>query len=123
MRTQLSFVLQGVICQTLMPKANGRGRALVSEIMVANQAIRACIRENKSHQIYSLIQTGAKFGMKTMNQSLFEAHQSHEITLDEAMSRTTDPVDLKLIFQRSKTIAQRPAAEATGRRHKAGRRG
>ena len=71
-RTQLSFVLQGVLCQTLLPRANGRGRALVCEIMVANQAIRSCIRENKAHQIYSLIQTGGKYGMRTMNQALFE---------------------------------------------------
>jgi len=100
-RTQLSFVLQGVMCQTLLPKANGRGRALASEIMVANQAIRACIRDNKSHQIYSLIQTGGKNGMKTFNQSLFELYQANLVTFDEAMARTTDPEDLKRTFQRA----------------------
>ncbi|MHC4817285.1 MAG: type IV pilus twitching motility protein PilT [Planctomycetota bacterium] len=100
-RTQLSFVLQGVLCQSLLPRANGRGRALVCEIMVANQAIRSCIRENKAHQIYSLIQTGGKYGMRTMNQALFETYSTNAITYDEALARTTDPEDLKRTFQRS----------------------
>jgi twitching motility protein PilT len=99
-RTQLSFVLQGVMCQTLLPRANGRGRALAMGVMVANQAIRSCIRENKAHQIYSLIQTGGKHGMRTMNQALFDLYQQNLITYDEAMSRTTDPEDLKRTFQR-----------------------
>ena len=68
--------------------------------MVANQAIRSCIRENKAHQIYSLIQTGGKYGMRTMNQALFEVYSQNAITYDEAMSRTTDPEDLKRTFQR-----------------------
>jgi len=109
-RTQLSFVLQGVICQTLVPRANGRGRALAAEVMVANQAIRACIRENKAHQIYSLIQTGGKYGMRTMNQALFELYQASAITYDEAMARTTDPEDLKRTFQRA--APQAGAAQA-----------
>ncbi|MHC4931438.1 MAG: type IV pilus twitching motility protein PilT [Planctomycetota bacterium] len=100
-RTQLSFVLQGVLCQILVPKANGRGRALAAEVMVANQAIRSCIRENKAHQIYSLIQTGGKYAMRTMNQSLFELYQEGSISFDEAMARTLDPEDLKRTFQRA----------------------
>jgi twitching motility protein PilT len=100
-RTQLSFVLQGVMCQTLVPRANGRGRALAAEIMIASQAIRALIRDNKTHQIYSLIQTGGKLGMKTMNQALFEIYERSLITFDEAMARTTDPEDLKRTFQRA----------------------
>ena len=100
-RTQLSFVLQGVLCQSLLPRANGRGRALVCEVMVANQAIRSCIRENKAHQIYSLIQTGGKYGMRTMNQALFEVYNTNAITYDEALARTTDPEDLKRTFQRA----------------------
>ncbi|MDH3592653.1 MAG: type IV pilus twitching motility protein PilT [Planctomycetota bacterium] len=105
-RTQLSFVLQGVLCQTLLPRANGRGRALAMEVMVANQGIRSCIRENKAHQIYSLIQTGGKYGMRTMNQSLFDLYQQNLITYDEAMSRTTDTEDLKRTFQRSGAVPQ-----------------
>jgi len=106
-RTQLSFVLQGVLCQTLLPRANGRGRALAAEVMVANQAVRSCIRENKAHQIYSLIQTGSKFGMCTLNQSLFDLYQANMITFDEALSRTTDPEDLKRTFQRA-SVASPP---------------
>ncbi len=125
-RTQLSFVLQGVICQTLVPRANGRGRALAAEVMVANQAVKACIRDNKAHQIYSLIQTGGKYGMCTMNQALFDLYQGAQITYDEAMARTTDPEDLKRTFQRATpgavppsapagAPARRPAAMKTGR--------
>jgi len=123
-RTQLSFVLQGVVCQSLLPKANGRGRALVAETMVANQAIRACIRDNKSHQIYSLIQTGGKNGMKTFNQALFDLYQKNEITFDDAMARTTDPEDLKRTFQRAVAggqIAGGAANQAQTRQTRAGR--
>ena len=124
-RTQLSFVLQGVLCQSLLPKANGRGRALAAEVMVANQGIRACIRDNKSHQIYSLIQTGGKNGMKTFNQSLFELYQANQITFDDAMARTTDPEDLKRTFQRAVAGAgTTPGAGGQapqGRRTRAGR--
>jgi twitching motility protein PilT len=99
-RTQLSFTLQAVFCQQLVPRADGRGRVLAAEIMIANQAVRALIRENKAHQLASIIQTGGRFGMKTMNQSLFELYRQHLITYDEALSRTTDPDDLKRIFQK-----------------------
>jgi len=115
-RTQLSFVLQGVMCQTLVPRANGRGRALALEVMIANQAIRACIRENKAHQIYSLIQTGGKHSMRTMNQSLFELYQQGAISYDEAMARTTDPEDLKRTFQRSVHGGQQAAQPQSGQR-------
>ncbi len=111
-RTQLSFVLQGVICQTLVPRANGRGRALAAEVMVANQAVKACIRDNKAHQIYSLIQTGGKYGMCTMNQALFDLYQAAQITYDEAMARTTDPEDLKRTFQRATPAAAPTSAPA-----------
>ncbi len=99
-RTQLSFVLQAVFCQQLLPKADGRGRAMAAEIMVANAAVRSLIREDKAHQIYSMIQTGGKSGMKTMNQALFELYSAKLITYEEALSRTTDPDDLKRTFQR-----------------------
>ncbi len=99
-RTQLSFVLEGVFCQQLMPIVNQKGRALACEIMRPNEAIRALIREDKAHQIYSVIQTGAKSGMRTMNQSLFELYKSGQITFDDAISRSTNPEDLKRTFQR-----------------------
>ncbi len=95
-RAQLSFVLEGVMCQTLIPTMDGKGRALCLEIMVPNAAIRNLIREDKVHQIYSQIQVGqAKSGMQTMNQSLFFLWQRRIISFDDAMSRSSDPDELK----------------------------
>lgn len=99
-RTQLSFVLEGVFCQQLLPKAGGRGRALTCEIMIPTFAIRSLIREDKCHQIMSHIQTGAKFGMRTMNQSLLEIVKSRLITWDTALARSTDPEDLRRMAER-----------------------
>ena len=99
-RTQLSFTLQAVFCQQLIPRADGRGRVLAVEIMICNQAIRSLIREDKIHQIHSVVQTGSRYGMQTMNQALFQLYRTHQITYDEALSHTTDPEDLKRIFQR-----------------------
>jgi twitching motility protein PilT len=99
-RTQLSFTLQAVFCQQLIPKANNRGRALGAEIMIANAAIRSLVRDDKIHQIYSIIQTGGKFGMRTMNQSLYELYKANLITYDDAISRSLDPEDLRRLFQR-----------------------
>jgi len=100
-RTQLSFTLQAVFCQQLLQRLNGRGRALAAEIMVANSAVRSLIRDDKAHQIYSIIQTGGKEGMRTMNQSLFQLYQANIISYDEALTHTTDPDDLKRTFQRA----------------------
>jgi len=100
-RTQLSFVLHAVFCQQLLSRADGRGRCLAAEIMVCNSAIRSLIREDKVHQIYSIIQTNAKLGMRTMNQSLFELYQAGLVSYEEAMSHTSDPEDLKRVFQRA----------------------
>ncbi len=95
-RAQLSFVLEGIMSQTLMPKMNSKGRVMALEIMVPNPAIRNLIREDKVHQIYSQMQVGQdKFGMQTMNQSLFALFQKRLITLDEALGRSSDPDELK----------------------------
>ncbi len=95
-RAQLSFVLEGVLSQTLIPKATGKGRVLALEVMIPNPAIRNLIREDKLHQIYSQMQVGQeKFGMQTMNQSLFNLHQRRLITLDDALGRSTDPDELR----------------------------
>jgi twitching motility protein PilT len=99
-RTQLSFTVQAVFCQQLMACQNGKGRVLAAEIMLANPAIRALIRDDKGHQIYSIIQTGGKTGMKTMNASLFELYRGGHITYDDALVHSTDKEDLKLMFQR-----------------------
>ena len=99
-RTQLSFTLQAIFCQQLAVRADNRGRALVAEIMIATAAVRSLIREDKAHQLMSIIQTGGKYGMRTMNQSLFDLYRSHDITYDEALSDSTDPEDLKRIMQK-----------------------
>jgi twitching motility protein PilT len=97
-RTQLSFSLQAVFCQQLLPKIDGRGRVLVQEILVCNNAVRALIRDDKAHQIYSIIQTGAKHGMVTMNQSLYNQVQKRLINYEDALARSTDPDDFKRTF-------------------------
>jgi twitching motility protein PilT len=99
-RTQLSFVLQAVFSQQLIPRSTGKGRVLAIEIMIATPAIRSLIRENKAHQIYSVIQTSQQLGMQTMNQSLSQLVTRKLISYEEAMSRTTEPDDLSRILGR-----------------------
>jgi twitching motility protein PilT len=99
-RIQLSMELLAVFSQQLIPKASGQGRALGMEILVANHAVRSLIREQKIHQIYSVIQTGQKEGMRTMNQSLYELYMSKVITLDHALARSVDPDDLMRLVHR-----------------------
>ena len=99
-RTQLSFVIQAVFCQQLLPLASGSGRALGLEVMIANSAVRALIRDDKAHQIYSIIQTGGKQGMQTMNHSLCELVRSRQITVEQALTHTSDPEDLKRMLAR-----------------------
>ncbi len=95
-RAQLSFVLEGVLSQTLVVKADGGGRILALEVMIPNAAIRNLIREDKVHQIYSQMQIGqAKYGMQTMNQALLDLYLDKTITLEEAMGRTQDPDDMR----------------------------
>ena len=98
-RTQLSFTLQSVFCQQLIPAAAGSGRILALEVMMANSAVRSLIRDDKAHQIYSIIQTGGKLGMQTMNQSLGNLVQQNFITFDQAMSYSGDIDDLKRTLQ------------------------
>jgi twitching motility protein PilT len=112
-RTMLSFTLQAVFCQQLVPLAQGKGRALAAEVMVANSAIRALIRDNKTHQIASIIQTSAATGMKTMNQAVYEIYRSGSITHDDAMAYCTDATDMERLLQRS---GAKGAASSTGKR-------
>ena len=99
-RTQLSFVISAIFCQQLIPKSSGKGRILTSEILLANPAVRSLIRENKAHQIYSIIQVSGKMGMKTMNQSLYEAYKAGHLTFEDAIQYSGDVEDLKKTFQR-----------------------
>jgi twitching motility protein PilT len=90
-RAQLAFVLEGVVTQTLLPKAKGRGRAMACEIMVATPAIRALIRDDKVHQIQSALQSGKKFGMQTMNDALYQLYVQREVAHDECLRVSPDP--------------------------------
>jgi len=100
-RAQLSLVLEGVICQSLIPKASGKGRALALEVMVPNPAIRNLIREDKIHQIYSSMQTGQiKFGMQTFNQSLSELVLTGAITQEVALTYTSNMDELRELINR-----------------------
>ena len=99
-RAQLSFVLEGVMSQLLLPRAGAPGRVLALEVMVPNAAIRNLIREDKVHQVYSQMQVGqAKHGMQTLNQSLHSLFSRRLITLDEAMGRSPDSEELRTMLE------------------------
>jgi twitching motility protein PilT len=100
-RAQLSLVLEGILCQALLPKAEGQGRAMALEILVPNAAIRNLIREDKVHQIYSMMQTGQdKYGMQTFNQSLATLYHKRQISLEVAMQRSSNTDELKELIDR-----------------------
>jgi len=99
-RTQLSFVLEGVVVQQLIPRADGMGRVMAMEIMVPNPAIRALIRAEKIEQIPSMIEIGKGEGMMTMNQSLYRLMRRGVITTDMAFKRTSDPEGLQNLIEK-----------------------
>jgi twitching motility protein PilT len=100
-RAQLSLVLEGIVCQTLLPKAGGKGRSMAMEILIPSPAIRNLIREDKVHQIYGMMQAGqAKHGMQTFNQSLAALYFKRLITLETALSRSSLPDELQEIINR-----------------------
>jgi twitching motility protein PilT len=101
-RVALSFTLQAVVSQILIPRVGG-GRVLAMEIMIATPAIRAIVRDDKIHQLYSMIQSGQKYGMKTMNQSLAELYLSGKITVNDAMSYSSNTQELGEMLSRHKT--------------------
>ena len=100
-RTQLSLVLEGIVCQALLPKADGKGRVVALEILVPTPAIRNLIRDDKVHQIYSTMQTGQeKLGMQTMNQSLATLYQKRLISLETAMNASSLKDELEQMIAR-----------------------
>src|SRR6059058_5404509 len=106
-RTQLSLVLEGIVTQALLPKADGTGRVCALEIMVPNSAIRNLIRDDKIHQIYGAMQTGQeKLGMQTMNQSLASLHMKRSITLETAMSASSNRDELQDMINRGVGIVE-----------------
>ena len=100
-RAQLSLVLEGILCQALLPKAEGAGRVMALEVMIPNSAIRNLIREDKVHQIYSMMQTGQdKYGMQTFNQTLATLYHKRQISLDTALQRSSNTDELKELIER-----------------------
>jgi twitching motility protein PilT len=100
-RTQLSLVLEGIVCQALLPTVNRQGRVVALEVMVPTPAIRNLIRDDKVHQIYSTMQTGQeKLGMQTMNQALATLYMQRLIALDTAMSASSLKDELEQMISR-----------------------
>jgi twitching motility protein PilT len=98
-RAQLSFTVEGIVSQQLLPNASGSGRVMSMEILVPTPAIRNLIREDKLHQVYSQMQMGqSKHGMLTMNQSLFDLYQKRLVTLDDVLSRSPDAEELRTMI-------------------------
>jgi twitching motility protein PilT len=93
-RAQLAFCLEGIVTQTLLPKMGGKGRAMAAEILVVTPAIRALIRDDKVHQIYSMMQSGKKFGMQTMNDALYQLYMSKTVSIDDCLRASHDPNEL-----------------------------
>ena len=121
-RAQLAFVLEGIVTQTLVQKATGRGRSMAAEVLVVTPAIRALIRDDKVHQIYSSMQAGKKFGMQTLNDALYALYISREITADEALRVTSAPDEFNRMIgrgtgeQKVPSSSPRPLSAAGARR-------
>jgi twitching motility protein PilT len=122
-RAQLAFVLEGIITQTLLPKRTGRGRVMAAEILVVTPAIRALIRDDKIHQVYSMMQSGKKHGMQTLNDALYQIYQSREVSEEECLRVSGDPVEFLRMIGKSPVddgapspSGGKPGAPATGRR-------
>jgi twitching motility protein PilT len=115
-RTQLSMVIEGIVCQSLLPKINGDGRTVSMEILVPTPGIRNLIREDKIHQIYSAMQTGQeKLGMQTMNQSLATLYQKRLVSLEAALGASSLKDELEQMIARGAGVVpgagmQRPGA-------------
>ncbi len=108
-RAQLSMVLEGILCQSLLPRVDGRGRVMIMEILIPNAAIRNLIREDKIHQIYSAMQTGTSVsGMQTFNQGLANAFSQRLITLETALARSSNPDELQDLINRGVTSPGTP---------------
>jgi twitching motility protein PilT len=115
-RAQLSMVLEGILCQSLIPKMNGTGRAMAMEILIPNSAIRNLIREDKIHQIYSTMQTGqGKFGMQTFNQSLAHLVLTRQISREDALAKSSSPDELLELIQRGVGVNLVPAGARASR--------
>ena len=109
-RAQLSLVLEGIMCQALLPRAEGKGRVMALEVLVPNSAIRNLIREDKVHQIYSMMQTGQdKHGMQTFNQALASLYHKRLISSETALQRSSNVDELRELMERGSGVNSGPA--------------
>jgi twitching motility protein PilT len=92
-RAQLAFVLEGIVSQTLVQKIGGKSRVMAAEVLVMNQAVRALIRDDKVHQIYSTMQSGKKYGMQTLNDALYALYMAREVSAEECLRVSADPAE------------------------------
>ena len=113
-RAQLAFVLEGIVTQTLLPRARGRGRVLAAEILVITPAIRSLIRDDKVHQIYSSMQSGKKFGMQTLNDALYQLYVAREVTEEECLRSSGDPNEFLRMIGRT-PVGDESASDAKNR--------
>jgi twitching motility protein PilT len=121
-RAQLAFVLEGVITQTLLQKAKGRGRVMAAEIMVCTPAIRALIRDDKVHQIYSSMQAGKKHGMQTLNDALYQLYMQRDVVKEECLRVSSDPTEFLRMIGEAPTDDKDQSAAAAGAAKVAARR-
>jgi len=122
-RAQLSMVMEGILCQALLPRSDGRGRVMVMEVLIPTPAIRNLVREDKIHQIYSAMQTGTgQTGMQTFNQGLANAYFAKLITLDVALSRSSNPDELQDMVNRGVSSGPAGGGKSVGGRAPAGTR-
>ena len=127
-RAQLAFVLEGIVTQVLLPRLSQRGRAMAAEVLVVTPAIRALIRDDKVHQIYSLMQSGKKFGMQTLNDALYQLYMTRQVSAEECSRASSDPNEfLRMIGKAADTdpmggggppprSGERPLTPSLGRR-------
>jgi twitching motility protein PilT len=115
-RAQLAFCLEGIVTQTLLPRAGGKGRAMAAEILVVTPAIRALIRDDKIHQIYSMMQSGKKYGMQTMNDALYQLYMSKTVVLEEVLRASHDQSELMRMIGISPEDQKTPAGGVTGKK-------
>jgi twitching motility protein PilT len=107
-RAQLSLVLEGIMCQSLLQTITGKGRAMIMEILIPNPAVRNLIREDKIHQVYSAMQSGQdKYGMQTFNQALATAYFQKQVSLETALQRSSNQDELQEMINRGASLANR----------------
>ena len=118
-RAQLSLALEGILCQTLLPKASGKGRVLIMEILIPDSAIRNLIRQDKIHQIYSSMQSGQlRHGMQTFNQALATAYFKKQITMDIALKSSSNDEELKEMIERGAGLIEHQDSSAQAQNRK-----